>query len=165
MLIGKAHVYGDNINTDLIIAGKYTKSIKFKDFANHCLEDMDPEFIHRVRKGDLLVVGDNFGCGSSREQAPLALKHVGISIVLAKSYARIFYRNSINIGLPVLICDTTGIKTGDLLTVDVENGEIVINGTDVRETQKLPKIMWLILEKGGPYKIFKGKWRLFCIKR
>ena len=108
----KALVYGDHINTDLVIAGKYTKTLDFQELAAHCMEDLDPLFSQRVRQGDVLVAGSNFGCGSSREQAPLALKYAGISAILAKSFARIFYRNAINVGLPALICDTYSIRYG-----------------------------------------------------
>ena len=125
-MTGKALVYGDNINTDLIIAGKYTKTLDFQDLALHCLEDLDPQFVHKVRKGDVLVAGENFGCGSSREQAPLALKHAGVSAVLAQSFARIFYRNAINLGIPAIICDTSGILEGDGLSIDLQNGTVTV---------------------------------------
>ena len=117
--MSKALVYGDSINTDLIIAGKYTKTLDFNDLAAHCMEDLDPDFGRRVEKGDVLVAGSNFGCGSSREQAPIALKYAGVGAVLAKSFARIFYRNAINVGLPVLICDTSSIREGDLVRIDM----------------------------------------------
>ena len=103
--MSKALVYGDNINTDVIIAGKYTKTLDFNDLAKHCMEDLDPAFSERLKPGDIVVGGENFGCGSSREQAPIALKYAGVGAVLAKSFARIFYRNAINVGLLVLVCD------------------------------------------------------------
>lgn len=149
MISGYAHVYGDNINTDLIIAGKYTKTLNLQDLADHCLEDLDPDFLHRVKPGDCLIAGENFGCGSSREQAPLALKYSGVSIVLARSFARIFYRNAINIGLPVAVCNTVGIQMGDHLTVDLEKGSITINGGRMVQCQKLPPMMQQVLTSGG----------------
>jgi len=146
---GKAHKYGDNINTDLIIAGKYTKTINFQDLADHCLEDLDENFIQKLHSGDLLIAGKNFGCGSSREQAPLALKYAGVGAVLAESFARIFYRNATNIGLPVVVCDTTKISDGDAVTLDLEAGTVTVNGGLVLPCQKLPPIMREILSEGG----------------
>ena len=147
--MSKALVFGDNINTDLVIAGKYTKTLNFEDLAAHCMEDLDPTFCNRVEKGDVLVVGTNFGCGSSREQAPIALKYAGISAVLAKSYARIFFRNAINVGLPALICDTSEIQEGDRLEVDMENGVVTVNGSKNIPCKALSPIMQSILSAGG----------------
>lgn len=146
---GAAHKYGDNINTDLIIAGKYTKTMNFQDLAEHCLEDLDENFVKRVQAGDLLVAGKNFGCGSSREQAPLALKYAGVDAVLAESFARIFYRNATNVGLPAVVCDTTKIADGDTVTLDLDAGTVTINGEIVLPCQKLPPIMQKILLEGG----------------
>ncbi len=148
-MTGKALVYGDNINTDLIIAGKYTKTLDFQDLALHCLEDLDPQFVHKVRKGDILVAGENFGCGSSREQAPLALKHAGVSAVLAQSFARIFYRNAINLGIPAIICDTSGILEGDGLSIDLQNGTVTVNEGRIIPCQRLSGVMRGILDHGG----------------
>lgn len=148
-LLGKAHKYGDNINTDLIIAGKYTKTLNMQDIAAHCMEDLDPNFIKKVRKGDFLVAGYNFGCGSSREQASLALKHAGIGAVLAKSFARIFYRNAINVGLPAIVCDTASIQDRDMIAVDQDKGELIVNGFRAISYEKLPTTMRDILEHGG----------------
>lgn len=156
-MTGNAHSYGDNINTDLIIAGKYTKTLNFHDLADHCMEDLDSTFKDRVKKGDFIVAGENFGCGSSREQAPLALNYVGIQAVLARSFARIFYRNAINIGLPVLVCDTQQIRTGDELEVDVDNGIVTINGKEQIVCQKLPPIMQQILASGGLVEFLKER--------
>lgn len=156
-MTGKAHVYGDNINTDLVIAGKYTKTLNFQDLADHCLEDLDADFVKRVRKGDFLVAGQNFGCGSSREQAPLALKYAGVQAVLAKSFARIFYRNAINVGVPVLVCDTTPIRPGDSLEINLDAGTVTVNGDIVIGCQKLPPIMQSILSKGGLVPFLKEK--------
>lgn len=154
---GKAHVYGDNINTDLIIAGKYTKTLNFQDLADHCLEDLDADFVKNVKDGDFLVAGQNFGCGSSREQAPLALKYAGVQAVLAKSFARIFYRNAINVGVPVLICDTDAIKQGDYLKIDLDAGTVTVNGCNIINCLKLPPIMQSILLKGGLVPFLKEK--------
>jgi 3-isopropylmalate/(R)-2-methylmalate dehydratase small subunit len=146
----KAHVYGDNIDTDRIIPGKYTKTLDIQSLADHVLEDLDPTFRQKFNAGDILVAGENFGCGSSREQAPVALKAVGVSVVIAKFYARIFFRNAINIGLPVLEVPEHNIQTGDVLEVDLANG-IVINKTqDIRYTAtKMPKVMLDIMQEGG----------------
>ena len=147
---GQAHVYGDNIDTDAIIPGKYTKSLDLRVFADHVLEDLDPEFKTKVRKGDILVAGDNFGCGSSREQAPLALKAAGIAAVVATYFARIFFRNAINIGLPVLEVDHSNIATGDELAIELKAGRVknLSNGTSYAAT-KMPQIMIDILEEEG----------------
>ena len=117
-------VYGDNIDTDRIIAGKYTKTLDMNILAEHVLEDLDPSFKTTVKQGDYLVGGENFGCGSSREQAPIALKLSGVSVVIAKSFARIFFRNSINIGLPVLEIKNHDIELDDEIEVDLSNGEV-----------------------------------------
>lgn len=150
LIIGKAHRYGDNINTDVIIAGKYTKTLDLKSMARHVLEDLDPYFAGKVESGDILVAGENFGCGSSREQAPLALKIAGIAAVVAKSFARIFFRNAINIGLPVFELRVGEIIDGDLLCIDPLSGQIA-NQTrqDSYQTTALPPIMLSILEVGG----------------
>lgn len=155
---GNTFVYGDNINTDLIIAGKYTKTLNMKDLADHCLEDLDAEFAKTVKDGDYVVAGNNFGCGSSREQAPLALKYSGIKAVLAKSFARIFYRNAINVGIPVIVCDTSSIKKGDCLEINFDKGEILVNNDYCIKFSKLNPIMQNILNYGGlvPYIKEKG---------
>ena len=147
--MGKAFVYGDNLNTDLIIPGKYTKTLDFTELASHCLEDLDASFIKEVKKGDVLVAGINFGCGSSREQAPIAIRYAGISAVIAKSYARIFYRNAINVGLPVLECDTDMIKKGDEIRVDLNKGTITVNNKHVILCQSFSPVMQGILKEGG----------------
>jgi 3-isopropylmalate/(R)-2-methylmalate dehydratase small subunit len=122
-LRGKAHCFGNDVNTDYIISGKYKfKTLDMKELAKHVMEDLDPDFAERVQPGDFVVAGSNFGCGSSREQAPLALLNAGVGAVLAKSFARIFYRNAINTGLPVVVCDTGLIDAGDELVVDLESG-------------------------------------------
>lgn len=150
-------VYGDSINTDLVIAGKYTKTLDFNELASHCMEDLDPQFSQRIEKGDVLVVGSNFGCGSSREQAPVALKYAGVSAVLAKSFARIFYRNAINVGLPVMVCDTTGIGDNDTISIDMDRGEVTINNSKKISCQALSPIMQSILSAGGLVEFLKEK--------
>ena len=149
-LKGKAHVYGNHINTDVIIPGKYTKTLELQTFADHVLEDLDPEFKTKVQKGDILVAGDNFGCGSSREQAALALKVAGVSAVVARYFARIFFRNAVNIGLPVLEIEDFDIATGDELEIDLKSGTLK-NMTRNRRYRaaKMPQTMIDILEEGG----------------
>ena len=155
--MGSALVYGDNINTDLVIAGKYTKTLDFKELAAHCMEDLDPQFPQRVKPGDILVAGRNFGCGSSREQAPLALKYAGICAVLAQSFARIFYRNAINVGVPALICDTASIQDGDEVEIDMTRGIVTVNRTQEIKCQSLSPIMQSILSSGGLVPFLKEK--------
>ncbi len=147
---GKAHVYGDNINTDNIIAGKYTKTLDLQTFADHVLEDLDPEFKNKVNKGDILVAGDNFGCGSSREQAPLALKVSGVSAVISKYFARIFFRNAINIGLPVLEIDDFEISNDDELVIDLKAGTVEnVTRNKTYKASKMPQVMIDILKEEG----------------
>jgi 3-isopropylmalate/(R)-2-methylmalate dehydratase small subunit len=149
-LKGNAHVYGDNIDTDAIIPGKYTKTLDLQTFADHVLEDLDPGFRSKVRKGDILVAGDNFGCGSSREQAPLALKVAGVSAVVAKYFARIFFRNAVNIGLPALEIPDFDILPNDELEIDLKSG-IVKNLTKNMQYRaaKMPQTMIDIVNEGG----------------
>ncbi len=155
MLTGKVFKFGDNISTDLIAPGRllHLRS-NLPELAKHTLEDADPTFVKRLKKGDFIVAGKNFGLGSSREHAPLIIKMSGVSAILTKSVARIFFRNAINVGLPVLICDTDKVNDGDKLEVDLKKGEI----TDLTNKAKLyvnpmPDIMLRILEEGGliPY--------------
>ena len=155
--MSKALVYGDSINTDLVIAGKYTKTLNLQDLADHCMEDLDPQFSQKIEPGDVLVAGSNFGCGSSREQAPLALKYSGVSAILAKSFARIFYRNSINVGMPALICDTSSIKEGDKIKIDMDRGVVTVNGVRELKCQSLSPIMQSILSSGGLVEFLKDK--------
>jgi len=150
MLTGKTHVYGDNIDTDRIIPGKYTKTLDFSQLAAHVLEDLDPEFRNRVQQGDILIAGDNFGAGSSREQAPIALKTAGVSVVVARSFARIFYRNAINIGLPVIEVGDHDFEMGHEAEVDLENGVVINKSTGSTYTAtRMPQVMIDILEAGG----------------
>ncbi|MCS6969071.1 MAG: 3-isopropylmalate dehydratase small subunit [Bernardetiaceae bacterium] len=150
MIRGFAHVYGDNIDTDRIIPGKYTKTLDISQLAAHVLEDLDPEFGKRLKAGDILVAGNNFGCGSSREQAPIAIKAAGVSAVIARFFARIFYRNAINIGLPLLEIPHHDIQTGDELEINLAEG-MVQNKTSgkVYRATPLPPVMMDILAEGG----------------
>lgn len=155
ILRGKAHKFGDDINTDYIISGRYKfKTLDMDELAKHVMEDIDPEFYSRLKPGDFLVAGNNFGCGSSREQAPLALKHAGVAGVIAKSFARIYFRNSINNGLLALICDTDEIHDGDILEVDPTSGTVkdITRGIELK-SREIPPIMMEILNEGGlvPY--------------
>ena len=162
---GKAHRFGDDVNTDYIIAGRHKfKTLDMDELACHVMEDLDPDFCSRLEKGDFVVAGRNFGCGSSREQAPLALKHAGVGAVLADSFARIYFRNSINNGLPALVCDTSEIEDGDDLELDLEKG-VVTNLSRGQEIgcDPLPEVMLDILNEGGliPYMKDHGG---FCIE-
>lgn len=148
---GKAHRFSDDVNTDYIISGRHKfKTLDMNELACHVMEDLDPHFVKRLKKGDFIVAGKNFGCGSSREQAPLALKCAGVAAVLAESFARIYFRNSINNGLPALVCDTSGIEDGDALEIDLESGVIrnLTRDTTI-ESHPLPKVMLDILSEGG----------------
>lgn len=148
---GRAHKFGNNINTDDIIAAKYLDSQDERFLGSKCMENIYPGFANRVKKGDIIVAGKNFGCGSSREHAPLSIKGCGISLVIAKSFARIFYRNSINIGLPILICRRADlIGEGDNLEVDWEKG-IIKNITQRKEysTELFPLFVEEIIRAGG----------------
>lgn len=148
---GKAHVYNvDNIDTDRIIPGKYTKTLDTSQLAAHVLEDLDPEFSAKVQQGDIVVAGENFGCGSSREQAPIALKVAGVSVVVARSFARIFYRNAINIGLPVVEVSEHHIEPGHAIEVDLEKGQVINQSTgETYKAIKMPQVMIDILGEGG----------------
>lgn len=147
----------DNINTDYVISGRYKFKIEDpKELARHIFEDIDPEFASRIKKGDILVAGDNFGCGSSREQAPQALKRAGFHAIVAKSFARIFYRNAFNIGLLLVECNTDFIDDGDELQIDIENGKLKDIGKGlVLDIRPLPSVMKRYLEDGGVISHFK----------
>ena len=155
MLKGKVFKFGDNISTDLIAPGRflYLRS-NLPELAKHTLEDADPTFVGRVKKGDFIVAGKNFGLGSSREHAPLIIKMSGVSAILVRSVARIFFRNAINLGLPVLICDTNQINDGDTLEIDLKTGEVAdLTSKTKLYVNPIPDIMLHILEEGGlvPY--------------
>lgn len=150
-LYGKVYRFGDNINTDYIISGKYKfKTLDMNELSKHVMEDIRPGFYKEVEKGDFMVAGENFGCGSSREQAPLVIQAAGIGAVLAQSFARIFFRNAINVGLPVVECDTSDIDEDDELKVDLEEGWVYNVTKDKRiPSTPLPPIMVRILNDGG----------------
>lgn len=152
---GRAFKFGDDISTDHIIPGRFFHlRSNLPELAKHVLEDLDPQFVARVKPGDFIVAGKNFGLGSSREHAPLVIKMAGVSAILAKSVARIFFRNAINLGLPVLITDTSQIDNGDELEIDLATGKVkdLSNGIHF-PLGKIPQVMLKILEEGGlaPY--------------
>jgi 3-isopropylmalate/(R)-2-methylmalate dehydratase small subunit len=155
VLKGKAHKFGDDISTDLIIPGRYARlRSNLPELAKHALEDADPEFVKKVRPGDFVVAGNNFGLGSSREHAPLVIKMSGVSAIIASSVARIFFRNAINQGMPVLITNTDKIQDGDELEVDLLGGTVSdLTSGMVLTFGKMPKVMVDILDEGGliPY--------------
>ncbi|NYE57012.1 3-isopropylmalate dehydratase small subunit [Carboxydothermus ferrireducens] len=157
ILRGKCHKFGNDVNTDYIISGKYKfKTLDMNELAKHVMEDLDPDIYNKITPGDFIVAGSNFGCGSSREQAPLAIKYAKIGAVIAKSFARIFYRNAINTGLPVIECDTDKINAGDELEVDLSKGIIrnLTTGEDI-PIKPLPEVMIKILNDGGLIEHFK----------
>ncbi len=156
VLEGKAWRYGANIDTDVIIPARYLTLSDEKELAAHCLEDLDPAFVTRVEPGDIIVAEDNFGSGSSREHAPLAIKGAGVSCVVASTFSRIFYRNAINVGLPILECPeaVAGTRTGDLLRVDLERGTVEnLRSGEVFHAAPFPDSMRELIELGGlvPY--------------
>ena len=149
---GNAIKYGDNVDTDVIIPARYLNTIDKKELASHCMEDLDKTFVTRVQEGDIMVAGNNFGCGSSREHAPIAIKESGISLVIANSFARIFYRNSINIGLAIVECPeaVAGISEGDKVEADLDNG-VIYNRTTGAEfkTKPFPEFIQKLITAGG----------------
>ena len=144
--------YGDNVDTDVIIPARYLNTSDRKELASHCMEDLDSSFVGRVKAGDIMVAGQNFGCGSSREHAPIAIKESGISIVIAKSFARIFYRNAINIGLGIVECPEAAdeISEGDEVVADMDAG-VITNKTTGKQykTAPFPEFVQKIIENGG----------------
>ncbi len=149
---GRVHKYGSNIDTDVIIPARYLNTANHKELAAHCMEDIDKEFVNKVQSGDIMVADKNFGCGSSREHAPIAIKESGISCVIASTFARIFYRNALNIGLAILECDAASkdIKDGDEVAVDFTTGIIknLTNGNEY-QAEPFPEFIQNIIEKGG----------------
>lgn len=149
---GTVFKYGDNVDTDVIIPARYLNSSDAAELAKHCMEDIDREFVHKVKKGDIIVADKNFGCGSSREHAPLAIKAAGVSCVIAETFARIFYRNAINIGLPIIECPEAakGIEAGDEVCVDFDSGIIlnITKGTEFKG-QAFPEFMQKIIASEG----------------
>jgi len=152
MLKGKVHKYGADVNTDVIIPARYLSLSEPAELAEHCMEDIDKEFVNRVKPGDIIMATTNFGCGSSREHAPLAIKASGISCIIARSFARIFFRNAINIGLPLLECDDAVAQTeaGDILEVDLSRGQIknLTNGL-IFTAKPYPDFMAELISAGG----------------
>lgn len=157
---GIVHRYQDNVDTDVIIPARYLNTQDAKELASHCMEDIDAEFAKRVKDGDIMVAGLNFGCGSSREHAPLAIKTAGISCVIAKTFARIFYRNAINIGLPILECEAASeaIEAGDEVQVDFNTGVITnITKNETYQAEPFPEFIQEIIKAGGLMKSIKNK--------
>ncbi len=157
---GTAHKYGRDIDTDVIIPARYLNTSVPEELAAHCMEDLDPEFVDKIEFGDILVAEENFGCGSSREHAPIAIKAAGISVVIAKSFARIFYRNAINTGLPIMEAPEAvdGISDGDEVQVDADAGVIVNKTTgETYRAQPFPPFIKNIMEKGGLIEAVKEK--------
>ena len=149
---GPVFKYGDNIDTDVIIPARYLNSQDAAELARHCMEDIDPEFVNKVKPGDIMVGGWNFGCGSSREHAPLVIKTSGTACVIAKSFARIFYRNAINIGLPILECPAASeaIAEGDVVSIDFDTGVITDETTgQIFQAAPFPPFIQNIIAKGG----------------
>ena len=157
---GTVFQYGDNVDTDVIIPARYLNSTDPKDLAKHCMEDIDLDFVKKVRDGDIIVAHKNFGCGSSREHAPVAIKAAGVSCVIAKSFARIFYRNAINMGLPILECPEAvdAISEGDVVSVDADTGTITDETTGaVFHAQPFPPFIQEIINAGGLVERTKAK--------
>jgi len=157
---GNAHKYGRDIDTDVIIPARYLNTSVPEELAKHCMEDLDAGFVGKLQFGDILVAEENFGCGSSREHAPISIKAAGVSVVIAKSFARIFYRNAINTGLPIMEAPDAvdGIADGDVVTVDADNGVIVNETTGVTyQAQPFPPFIKDIIEKGGLIESVKEK--------
>jgi len=158
-IIGTVWKFGDDIDTDLIIPARYLNTSDPNELAKHCMEDADPNFAGAITQGDIIVGGKNFGCGSSREHAPIAIKTVGISCVIAKSFARIFYRNAFNMGLPILECDAADIfKSGDRLSIDFDKGGVVLIETGRSfATHPIPSFMQELVQSGGLMKYIEKR--------
>lgn len=148
---GRVFRFGDDINTDYIISSKNkSRILDRKELARHLMEDIRPGFADELRPGDIIVAGENFGCGSSRETAPIVIKEAGVAAVAAKSFARIFYRNAINIGLPLVVCDTDGIAEGDVLNIDLDKGFVQVDGRGEKvRTSPYPDQVRMLMEAGG----------------
>ena len=160
MIHGKAHKYGDNVDTDVIIPARYLNTSNHSELAAHCMEDIDKDFVKKVKAGDIILGGRNFGCGSSREHAPIAIKTSGISVVIARSFARIFYRNSINIGLPIIECEQAVLESGDgdEFEIDLKSG-VIKNVTKNKTFQggTFPEFMVELFNAGGLVNYAKEK--------
>ena len=156
---GNVFKYADNVDTDVIIPARYLNSSDPKELAMHCMEDIDKDFVKNVKKGDIIVANKNFGCGSSREHAPISIKGAGVSCVIAKSFARIFFRNCINIGLPIIESDEAvdNISKGDKLEIDLAKGEIKnVTKKQVYKAQPFPEFMQKLIKAGGLLSYIKG---------
>ena len=155
--MAKVWKYGDHVDTDVIIPARYLNMSNYKELAEHAMEDLDTTFAPNVQPGDIVIAGKNFGCGSSREHAPIVFKEKGVKCIIAKDFARIFYRNAINIGLPAIEIDTDGFESGDEVEVDLEKG-IIKNITKSKEyiTKPLPKFIQKIVATGGLIEYVKG---------
>ncbi len=153
--MGVVHKFGDNVDTDGIIPAQYLVTIDPAELAKNCMEAADPEFVGRVKPGDFIVAGTNFGCGSSREHAPISIKGTGVACVIAKSFARIFLRNSVNIGLPILECPeaAAALKGGENISVDLDVGTVTVDGGATYQAKPLPAFVQSIVKAGGlmPY--------------
>ena len=160
MIKGKVHKYGRNVDTDVIIPARYLNTTDPDELASHCMEDIDAEFVKKVKPGDIIVGEDNFGCGSSREHAPIAIKASGVSAVIANTFARIFYRNALNTGLPILECPeaVAGISNGDTVEIDIDSGTIknVTTGKSF-QAKPFPPFMRQLIELGGLVNYAKAK--------
>ena len=157
---GNIWKFGDNVDTDAIIPARYLNTSDPTELAKHCMEDADPSFPSKLKKGDIIVAGSNFGCGSSREHAPIAIKAAGVACVIAKSFARIFYRNAFNMGLPILECPEAfdSLQEGDEVVVSLQNGEITISKNDRKlKAQPVPDFMQSLLNAGGLMNYVKKK--------
>ncbi len=157
---GRVFKYGDNVDTDVIIPARYLNATRGEELAKHCMEDIDKEFVNKVKKGDIIVADKNFGCGSSREHAPLAIKCAGVSCVIAETFARIFYRNAINIGLPIIECPeaAVAIRDGDDVEVDFDTGVITDHTRgETYQGQSFPPFMQKIIAAGGLVNYINGK--------
>lgn len=156
---GRVWKFGDNINTDEIIPARYLNTSDPAELAKHCMEDADPDFPGKVAAGDIIVAGQNFGCGSSREHAPIAIKAAGVACVIAGSFARIFYRNAFNMGLPILECPGAAdrITDGDMLTVQLDSGRIVLPDKAVLTAQPIPPFMRSLIDAGGLIQYVRSK--------
>ncbi|MGA2091624.1 MAG: 3-isopropylmalate dehydratase small subunit [Endomicrobiales bacterium] len=160
ILKGNAHRYGANINTDEIIPARYLNTSDPMELAKHCMEDLDKDFMKKMKPGDFIVAEQNFGCGSSREHAPIAIKKAGVSAIIATTFARIFFRNAINIGLPILECPEAvkKIKSGDVLSIDLSTGTIKnVTRSEVYHAQPFPPFMQEIIKRGGLLNYLKQK--------
>lgn len=160
MITGKVFKYGDNVDTDVIIPARYLNAPSPEELAKHCMEDIDSEFVNKVKSGDIMVGGANFGCGSSREHAPIAIQASGIQCVIAASFARIFYRNAINIGFPILECPEAAakIKDGDQVSINYDTGVITDETTgETFQAAAFPQFINNIIEKGGLLKYLKER--------